>query len=122
MTFNASSEMTDMEINEQNIAVAECLGWKHYPIIQDGKVWGVGWKRNGESVGTLPSFVSDANTRKEMLAGVTRDQRIKLLDFARRSYGKTLVSQIDNFHDFLLNLDQPTFTKLFLQTVGKWRE
>jgi hypothetical protein len=105
--------MNETEINRQ---IAEELGWKQ-------RVHGK-WSRNGDLLNILneaPNFVLDLNTRPQMLAAMTRDEKGELIELAFKQLNHSGECAID-FEINLIELTQPEFCKLFLAVKMKGKE
>lgn len=112
-----------MKPEEQNIAIAEALGWKR-------RVHGK-WSRNGDFFTVInepKNYVGDANTRPEMLAALSRSE-IRIL--IKQYIGEIFMDNVrkDGVRDFLmenyealLHVTQPQFSELWLKVKGLWRE
>lgn len=110
-----------MKAEEQNIAIAQALGWKNLHV----------WPGSEHLIGThpnqyspdVPLFTTDANTRPEMLVALNVDQKTELIELL--FWGQLFVSHDEisekNLHA-LLELSQPKFAELWLKVKGLWKE
>lgn len=64
------------------------------------------------------AYDTDANTRQEMLAVMTREQKIALVTLARIEYKGENWTVIDAV--FILELTQPSFFNLWGKAMGLW--
>jgi hypothetical protein len=109
-----------MKPEEQNIVIAKELGWverevvvmaMHFPgglLPTKAMRWFRGeWSELlSQGIENLPSYVTDANTRLEMLKALTRDQKDKLVR------GKSCVE--------CLELTPTQFAELWLKVKSLW--
>lgn len=109
---------------EINVSVAKALGWKiEWPddwrarIVSspDGKEHRPSDPRLG-LWSFIPDYEHDANTRPEMLASLTEEEKKQLIGIF---YGERVWGMIDDETAIrLLELDQPTFARLFCKVKG----
>lgn len=123
-----------MSPSDQNIAVAEKLGitvvkLPFVPLDVDAFAPNTcftpeaaqQWRRtypHSAIIDTVPDYVSDANTRPQMLASLTFEQKA---DICNRLFD----GEEDGSEDYMvkiLELTQPQFTELFLRVTGGWKE
>lgn len=121
-----------MSPSDQNIAVAEKLGitvvkLPFVPLDVDAFAPNTcftpeaaqQWRRtypHSAIIDTVPDYVSDANTRPQMLASLTDGEIENLIE---------RVWALHNYSEdprFILELTQPQFTELFLRVTGGWKE
>lgn len=133
-----------MSPSDQNIAVAEKLGitvvkLPFVPLDVDAFAPNTcftpeaaqQWRRtypHSAIIDTVPDYVSDTNTRPQMLASLTDKEWLYLLDLIsdKTSDGGINAANgweiVDRTAKFCLELTQPQFTELFLRVTGGWKE
>lgn len=115
---NQIEKMSDAEINT---AIAKALWWRDiklrpHPLPNCGEVLSgrFGLK---DYINAIPSFTSDYNTRPQMLAAMTREEKSKFVDFAFEELNQVGECAVD-FEINLISMDQPTFCRVWLKTKG----
>lgn len=107
--------MTDQEMNA---AIAQALGWHTIQPNPLNRKWLAGFRKNDNTALLgIPDYPTNANTRAEMLASLTFTEKADICN-------QLFDGEEDGSEDFMvkiLELNQPTFARLFCQVKGLMR-